>query len=111
MKATIDFDDQLYRRLKVEAARRGRTVRELVADGVRRVLDAPESPPAVAALAAGATAWRPEWFGALERQARAVDDHSMAAVRASIAQRRSASSPTPSRAVKGSSKRTSDRGT
>lgn len=34
MKATIDFDGQLYRRLKVEAARRGRTVRELVAEGV-----------------------------------------------------------------------------
>jgi predicted nucleic acid-binding protein len=29
MKATIDFDEALYRRLKVEAARRGRTVREL----------------------------------------------------------------------------------
>ena len=40
MKATIDFDDALYRRLKVEAARRGRTVRELVAEGVRYVLDA-----------------------------------------------------------------------
>lgn len=39
MKATIDFDDQLYRRLKIEVARRGRTVRELVAEGVRYVLD------------------------------------------------------------------------
>lgn len=37
MKATIDFDDARYRRLKIEAARRGRTVRELVAEGVRVV--------------------------------------------------------------------------
>ena len=109
MKATIDFDDQLYRRLKVEAARRGRTVRELVADGVRRVLESPESPTTRAASAADATAWRPAWFGALERQARAVDDHSMTAVRASIAHGRSTSSPAPSRAAKGSSTPPSDR--
>jgi plasmid stability protein len=31
MNVTIDVDDNLYRRLKIEAARRGRTVRELVA--------------------------------------------------------------------------------
>lgn len=104
MKATIDFDDQLYRRLKVEAARRGRTVRELVADGVRRVLDAPESP---AAAEAPPAAWRPTWLGALERQARAVDDHSMDAVRASIARSRSEPSPAPSSAAKRSSKRAS----
>ena len=109
MKATIDFDDQLYRRLKVEAARRGRTVRELVADGVRRVLESPESPTTAAAPAADATAWRPAWFGALERQARAVDDHSMTAVRASIAHGRSASSPAPSRAAKGSFTPAADR--
>ncbi len=45
MKATIEFDDTRYRRLKIEAARRGRTVRELVADGVRHVLDAPADAP------------------------------------------------------------------
>ena len=43
MKATIEFDEALYRRLKVEAAKRGRTVRELVAEGVRHVLDSPPS--------------------------------------------------------------------
>ena len=101
MKATIDFDEQLYRRLKVEAARRGRTVRELVADGVRHVLDTPERSGPDAGSAASASAWRPAWFGALERQARAVDDHSMTAVRASIAQGRAASTAAvPSRAPK-----------
>ena len=44
MKATIDFDDTLYRQLKAEAALRGRKVEELVAEGVRRVLADPLPP-------------------------------------------------------------------
>jgi hypothetical protein len=84
MKATIEFDDALYRRLKVEAARRGRTVRELVAEGVRHVLD---SPPSTADASDTAT-WRPAWFGALGSYAAAVDDHSMSAVNRSVARRR-----------------------
>ena len=57
MKATIDFDDALYRRLKIEAARCGRTVRELVAEGVRQVLDARIRSPGIArALLVGAVA-------------------------------------------------------
>lgn len=81
MKATIDFDDQLYRRLKIEAARRGRTVRELVSEGVRYVLDGepPAQEPVVTADGA------PPWFGVLGEYARGVSDHSMAAVRASVA--------------------------
>lgn len=81
MKATIDFDDQLYRRLKIEAARRGRTVRELVSEGVRYVLDGepPAQEPATAEDGA------PPWFGMLGEYARDVSDHSMAAVRASVA--------------------------
>ena len=88
MKATIDFDDALYRRLKIEAARRGRTVRDLVADGVRLVLDAPATNGAATATESP-EAWRPTWFGALARYGRAVDEHAMSAVRASIAQGRS----------------------
>ncbi len=84
MKATIEFDDALYRRLKVEAARRGRTVRELVAEGVRHVLDSP--PPA--ADASDTAAWQPAWFGSLGTYAAAVDDHSMSAVQRSIARAR-----------------------
>ncbi len=38
MKATIEFDDELYRRLKATAAMRGKKVRELVTEGVRMVL-------------------------------------------------------------------------
>ena len=84
MKATIEFDDALYRRLKVEAARRGRTVRELVAEGVRHVLDSPPSP----ADASDTAAWRPAWFGSLGKYAAAVDDHSMSAVKRSIGRAR-----------------------
>jgi hypothetical protein len=38
MKATIEFDDALYRQLKATAALRGKKVRELVEEGVRMVL-------------------------------------------------------------------------
>lgn len=88
MKATIDFDDALYRRLKVEAARRGRTVRDLVAEGVRYVLDSPQGVVRRSPEGEAAEEWRPEWFGALSRYGRAVDDHSMEAVRASVGRAR-----------------------
>jgi hypothetical protein len=81
MKATIDFDDALYRRLKVEAARRGRTVRDLVAEGVRMALDAP--PSAVDEPGRGT-----EWFGALAAYADEADTHDLPAMRASIARGR-----------------------
>ena len=70
MKATIEFDDALYRRLKIEAAKRGRTVREMVAEGVQQVLDAPPSVSADHGAAAGT--WQPAWFGSLARYGAAV---------------------------------------
>lgn len=84
MKATIDFDDAMYRRLKVEAARRGRTIRDLVAEGVRHVLGLPVPPP------------EPEgepgdWFASLRPYARnARGKHDLAAMRDSIARGRRA---------------------
>lgn len=84
MKATIDFEESLYRRLKVEAARRGRTIRELVEEGVRYVL---ELPAAGTTLQGGAD---PEWFGALREYApNAAGEHDLPAIRASIAAGRS----------------------
>ena len=88
MKATIDFDEQLYRRLKVEAARRGRTVRELVAEGVRYVLDTPDAAQSRTDASRARDEWHPDWLGSLARYAREADDHSMAAVRESIARGR-----------------------
>jgi len=80
MKATIDFDEGLYRLLKVEAARRGRTVRDLVAEGVRHVLGIPE----VAAPAVKEEAW----FGVLGPYGRQQGTHDLKAIRSSIAEGR-----------------------
>lgn len=80
MKATIDFDEGLYRRLKVEAARRGRTVRELVAQGVRHVLGIAETTtPAVKEEA---------WFGVLAPYGRKQPSHDLGAMRKSVARGR-----------------------
>ena len=81
MKATIEFEDALYRRLKVEAARRGRTIREMVEEGVRLVLGLPPRPDDAAA-----TGEAPPWFGSLHRYAaNAEGEHGLAAMRRSIA--------------------------
>jgi hypothetical protein len=44
VKATIEFDDELYRQLKATAALRGSKVKELVAEGVRMVLHQADGP-------------------------------------------------------------------
>ena len=87
MKATIDFDDDLYRRLKIEAARQGRTVRDMVSEGVRYVLDG-EVASASDVESTPGHEWRPAWFGSLRSFAEAVDAHDMDAVRASIVRER-----------------------
>ncbi len=83
MKATIEFDDALYRRLKIEAAKRGRTVRDLVAEGVHRVLESPDATPEDTANETAST-WRPAWIGALAEYGDQVAEHSLSAVRESI---------------------------
>jgi hypothetical protein len=50
MKTTVDLPDELYRRAKAEAALRGRKLRDLVAEGLVRVLDRPSEGPATAKL-------------------------------------------------------------
>jgi len=42
MRTTVDLPDELYRRAKAEAALRGRNLKDLVEEGLRRVLEAPE---------------------------------------------------------------------
>ena len=44
MRTTVDIPDDLYRQAKSEAALRGRRVRDLVEEGLRRVLDLPVRP-------------------------------------------------------------------
>jgi hypothetical protein len=82
MKATIDLDAALYRRLKVEAARRGRTVRELVAEGIKAVIDVPPVTEARRAPAA------PDWIGSLSAYAAQAQRHDLASIRESIARTR-----------------------
>jgi predicted component of type VI protein secretion system len=41
MKTTVEVSDDLYRRAKVEAALRGRKLKDLVEEGLRLVLEAP----------------------------------------------------------------------
>jgi hypothetical protein len=49
MRTTVDIPDELLRRAKSEAALRGRKLKDLVEEGLRRVLDTPpaasEAPP------------------------------------------------------------------
>jgi hypothetical protein len=42
MKTTIDVPDELYRKAKATAALRGRKLKDLVVDGLRMALDAPD---------------------------------------------------------------------
>lgn len=44
MRTTIRIDDELYRAVKQQAARSGRTVGELIEDAVRRSFQQGESP-------------------------------------------------------------------
>jgi hypothetical protein len=46
MRTTVELSDDLFRRAKAEAALRGRKFKELVEDGLRRVLEQPAPPPA-----------------------------------------------------------------
>lgn len=45
MRTTIDLSDDLFRRAKAEAALRGRKLKDLVEEGLRRVLEQPGSLP------------------------------------------------------------------
>ena len=45
MRTTIEIPDDLYRRAKAEAALRGRKLKELMEEGLRRLLEEQASPP------------------------------------------------------------------
>jgi hypothetical protein len=88
MKATIEFDDALYRQLKAVAALRGRKVKDLVTEGVRLMLDEPGA-AAPSEPAPHPPAPVPAWFGSLRKYAvNAHGRHDMGAIRRSIAKGR-----------------------
>lgn len=43
MRTTLDLPDELMKRAKIAAVERGSTLRELVSEGLRRVLDSEEN--------------------------------------------------------------------
>ncbi len=43
MKTTVDVSDDLYRRAKSEAALRGRKLKDLIEEGLRLVLETPQT--------------------------------------------------------------------
>ena len=43
MKITVEVSDELYRRAKAEAALRGRKLKDLIEEGLRLVLEMPQS--------------------------------------------------------------------
>ena len=45
MKTTVEVSDDLYRKAKAEAALRGRKLKDLVAEGLRLVLETPRQTP------------------------------------------------------------------
>ncbi|MCX8017557.1 MAG: type II toxin-antitoxin system VapB family antitoxin [Rhodocyclaceae bacterium] len=45
MRTTIDLSDEIFRRAKAEAALRGLKFKDLVEEGLRRVLEHPEPMP------------------------------------------------------------------
>ena len=58
MKTTLDLDDQLYRAIKVEAARSDRPIREIVEEALERWLEATEDAEDVEASDAAMAEYR-----------------------------------------------------
>ncbi len=56
MKTTVEMPEDLYRRAKAEAALRGRRLKDLIEEGLNRVLDEPRQKrtPRLAELVKGA---------------------------------------------------------
>jgi hypothetical protein len=57
MKTTVEMPEELYRRAKAEAALRGRRMKDLIEEGLHRVLDesaAPHQRPRLSQLMKGA---------------------------------------------------------
>ncbi len=90
MKATIDVPDELYRKVKAKSALEGRAIRDVAVELFRGYVTG-QGRPSPAEPTATQEARRilpgqeiPSWFGALEAQAREIQQHDMEAIRESI---------------------------
>ena len=79
MKATIDLDDEVYRAIKVEAARLDRSVREIVDEALAAWLTKQEDDEDLASASTALDEYRREggeaaesWFAARAAEARAI---------------------------------------
>jgi predicted transcriptional regulator len=79
MKVTVDIDPELYRALKVEAARADRSVRDVLADAIEAWLERSEDDEDRASAAEALAEYRrdggvaaEEYFGALVAETRAA---------------------------------------
>lgn len=96
MKATIDVPDDLYRRLKAKSALEGRPVREVAVnlfrsyvEGTVATVAATQSGREISGAPPGVREQPPPpWFGLAREYARNVKDHSLEAIRSSIAKAR-----------------------
>ncbi len=84
MKATFQIPDELYRELKAEAAREGRTMREVTIELFRQWLVTRK------AVSTGQPRvdWRSFRSPLASRIPKDISDHSMQAIRSSIAKKR-----------------------
>jgi hypothetical protein len=78
MKATFDIDQELYRAVKVEAARADRTVREVLEEALRTWLEHAEESEDRASAAEALDEYRrdggaaaQEWFGRIAAETKA----------------------------------------
>ncbi len=79
MKVTIDLDGELYRAVKVEAARSDRSVRDIVDEALEAWLDAAEAHEDAASAEAALTEYRRDggaaaeaFFGSLAAETKAT---------------------------------------
>lgn len=91
MKATIDFDPHLYRDLKIEAARSGTTIRELLDQAARLILRQRTQSESPAEQQPSGPPPDMPWFGILRDKIRSMPaTHDLDAMRASVARGRKA---------------------
>jgi len=79
MKVTVDLDQELYRSVKVEAARADRSVREILEEALTAWLDAAEEAEDRASADAAMAEYRRDggeaaeaWFGSLAAETKAT---------------------------------------
>jgi hypothetical protein len=88
MKTTLEMPDELFRRAKAAAVKRGQSMKELVATAIEREISLPQKPPAAPKARGARTAAVLRDYEALSRRISAVWNSKTGAVEAIREQRR-----------------------